>query len=93
MLHVGIDLGHNIRRELFKFVLWQRFREKIAYIPFSFDMSDEILRFLDTVSQPEKPEIHAFRSFSVDGVCCQSFGHRVVHQDRATWLAGGNQVP
>ena len=82
LFHVGIDFGHNIRRELFKFVLWQRFREKIAYIPFSFDMSDEILRFLDTVSQPEKPEIHAFRSFSVDGVCCQSLSHSVVHQDR-----------
>jgi hypothetical protein len=68
---------------LFKFVLWQRFREKVAYyIPFSFDMSDEKSPFLDSVAQPEKTDIHAFRSFSVDGVCCQPFGRRVIHQDR-----------
>ncbi len=45
-------------------------------------MSDEKLRVLDSVAQPEKPDIHAFFSFCVDGVCCQPFSHRAVHQDR-----------
>jgi hypothetical protein len=38
LFHTEIDFGHNVRRELFQFVLWQRFDEKIADIPPSFVM-------------------------------------------------------
>ncbi len=41
LLHIDVDLGHNIRRHFTKLVFRQRFHEKITYIPFSFNMSYE----------------------------------------------------